>query len=376
MDFLNTLFPNDPAFSALVPVQRVKALQQQSLLRAGLGMLGDTTGPMPMSTGPALAKNLGGALQGFPQELQGAAENAARLQAYNQQQNVLKTRRSILAMFPEQPNETPEQVGARLMKALPYFVQSGDMDMVSKLTELLKSMKFGEITNETPHAGMHKVPDPAHPGQFISQPEQYTIGRDQQGNQIVNWTGIPPVTDQNAKDALALQHESIRANGIVSHYDTETKDLATAHLFGRQGLEQADRAVAGDPASQYALFHAFLKLNDPQAVVRPGTAQLAGEAMSMYQKLSRWEQQYFEGKAGLMDPSFTKQVARVVAEQVRDLERRWGDTYNRSIKRLDLAQLSHDWIEPPDTTPEEIIAPWAPKPKPRNAACAHDITKC
>jgi hypothetical protein len=373
MDFLSTLFPNDPAYDGLLSVERVKALQRNQLLQAGVGMLGDTTGASPMQTGPALAKNVGGAMQQFPQQIQQAAESAARMQQYQQQQNVLATRRNIISMFPEGANETPQDTGARLMKMLPHFVRAGDMDMVGKLTELLKSMKFGEGPKEgTPHAGMHKMSDGTLvPQEFVTNEEgKATWLTDPQGNPIA------PVVDSSAKDALALQHETLRAMPLVSHYDAETKDLRTAHLYGLQGLQQANAAVAGDPASQYALFHAFLKLNDPQAVVRPGTAQLVSEAMSMYQKINRWTQSYLEGKSALMDPSFTRQVARVTADQVRDLERRWNDEYNRTLTRAKLAQVPEGYFEPPDMTPEDIIAPWAPKAARRSPECQRDITKC
>lgn len=373
MDFLNTLFPNDPAYAGLLSVERVKALQRSQMLQAGIGMLGDTTGPQPMSTGPALAKNVGGAIQQFPQQMQGAAENAARLQQYQRQQDILSTRRNIIGMFPEGANESPTDVGARLMKMLPYFVRSGDMDMVTKLTELLKSMKFGEGVKEgTPHAGMHQLED----GTTI--PQEFVTDEHGRATWLTDPAGKPiaPVVDTAAKDALALQHETLRAMPLVSHYDAESKDLKTAHLFGQQGLQQANAAVAGDPASQYALFHAFLKLNDPQAVVRPGTAQLVSEAMSMYQKINRWTQSYLEGKSALMDASFTRQVARVTAEQMRDLDRRWNDVYQTTLRRAKLAQVPEGYFEQPDVTPEDVIGQWAPRPKVRSADCQRDITKC
>lgn len=373
MDFLSALFPHDPAFDGLLSVERIKALQRNQMLQAGVGMLGDTTGPQPMATGPALAKNVGGAMQQFPQQMQGAAENAVRLQQYQRQQDVLSTRRNIIAQFPEAANETPQDVGGRLMKMLPYFVRSGDMDMVTKLTELLKSMKFGEgIPEGTPHSGMHKLAD------GTSVPQEFVTDERGQAKWLTDPDGNPisPVVDSSAKDALALQHETLRAMPLVSHYDSESKDLKTAHLFGQQGLQQANAAVAGDPASQYALFHAFLKLNDPQAVVRPGTAQLVSEAMSMYQKINRWTQSYLEGKSALMDASFTRQVARVTAEQMRDLDRRWNDVYQTTLRRAKLAQVPEGYFETPDVTPEDVIAPWAPRATPRSAACQHDITKC
>lgn len=361
MDLLSSLFPNDPAYEGLLSVDRVKSLQRNALLRAGIGLLGDTTGANPMQTGPALAKNLGPAIQNFPQEMSGAAEAAGRMRAFDQSEQLRTSRRQIIESNPKQQGESEVDW---LQRLYPEFVKIGDTEIVSRLTQLLSSVQRQTQTPEgQPHAGINPA---------TGKPEQFLV--DRQGN--VKWLGIAPNVDSSAKDALTLQHETLRAMPLVSHYDAETKDLRAAHLYGQQGLQQANAAVAGDPASQYALFHAFLKLNDPQAVVRPGTAQLVSEAMSMYQKLNRWTQSYLEGKSALMDASFTRQVARVTAMQVRDLERRWNDEYKRTITRAKLAQVPDGYFEPPDMTPEEFIGPWAPKAPQRSAACQHDITKC
>lgn len=145
MDFLNALFPHNGAYDGLLSVDRVKALQRNSMLRAGLGVLGATTGPQPQATLPALAQNVGGAVAAFPGEVEQAAQGAARITNWQQEQDKIQKRQEILARVPQRPGEDPVEWIKRLY---PEFLRASDMEVLAKLTEILKSAQNGNGGND------------------------------------------------------------------------------------------------------------------------------------------------------------------------------------------------------------------------------------
>lgn len=352
---LARLFPTNPAYAAMMTPEQRRHLPREGLSRFGWA-LAKAGGPQPTGTSNVLSRivdALGSVQNGDWQRQE--AEATVQGTQYAKQQQQEQARNGILNRYPAAPDETVAQTGARYLRMLPEFIRNQDWEIVGRMTELLKSMQLGGTTPQVPQGTPHNGENPA-----THEPEQFLVD----ANGKVTWLGIPPaptVSDPDAKAAIALQREATRGQPLVNEYRQETKDLTTALWFGTQGLQQADLAVnSNDAGAQYALFHAFLKLNDPAAVVRAGTAQLVQEATSMYQRVEKAIQGINQGQ--LMPHSFALQVARVTAEQVQDLQNRLRHIYTETSRRAEHLQLDPSvWVPTPMWAPDEIITPWIRK---------------
>lgn len=139
LGLLSALFPHDPSYEGLLSLERINALKGMSLARAGLGIMGASApqpgGPQPLPA--AIAQNLGGALAEWPQILEGAATGAGRIASFNREQETIRRRREIMEQTPQRAGE--DDIGW-LRRLYPQFLKSGDLEVVGKLTELLKSV--------------------------------------------------------------------------------------------------------------------------------------------------------------------------------------------------------------------------------------------
>lgn len=155
---LDRLFPYDPAYAGLLSVDRVQAMQKMAMARAGMGVMaaGAEGGPL---TG-AIGRGAGPEVTNWPQQLEGAASSAARITQFQQGQELRTKRQQIISQNPRQPGESEEDWLKRLY---PLFLQIGDHEVLTNLTELLKGAGRGKI-NYSNYSGTN--PDTGKPGTF------------------------------------------------------------------------------------------------------------------------------------------------------------------------------------------------------------------
>lgn len=198
---LDRLFSVPEQYAGLVTPEDAQLARRDMLMRFGAGLLSQS-GWQP-APGTSMGEALGSAMQQMPNwsdVLSSAAERNVGLADARKSQGLDTQRQAILAKYPAQPNETPQQTGARLLRMLPEFVQIGDTETVARLSEVLKSMGFGQgVEQGTPHSGVN-------PG--TNKPQQYLV--DRAGN--VRWLQDPsgqPVAPVDTRGAGVPQLRAV-----------------------------------------------------------------------------------------------------------------------------------------------------------------------
>lgn len=131
--FLGRLFPVNPAFEGLFTIEQLRQMQAAQATRAG------AAGMAQVAQGRGLAgalAGIGGGLAEWPEQQQAAFEGMARVSAFNQQQEMRANRERIVAQNPKQAGESERDWLARLLQ---QFMRSGDREMVTSITEIMKS---------------------------------------------------------------------------------------------------------------------------------------------------------------------------------------------------------------------------------------------
>ena len=324
---LGRLFPVDPQYGTALSPEQQHGVQMQALQRLASGLLSQS-GWHPVGAGPTFGEAIGKSMAGvdLPELLKGAAGTSMALQDRQKLLDQDQKTKDILSGFKPQPGESLQQSVARLLSQL---VQSGDIKAVPYLAELAKSM-----------GGDHgfRIEDRMGPDGKMHTYRIFENGAPQD-------IGLTPAKNEE----VAFAHEATRGNMLETRYDAEVKPLREGHMWGAQGLRQAKAAIAGDPGAQYTLLHNFLKSQDPQAVVRPGTARLIQEAQSLAQQFEARSQDYLSGKSHLLSPSFAKQITRVLSDQLHDIEAKWNDVYGRSVRKAKDWKLDSSlYLDKPD----------------------------
>lgn len=337
MDFLNGLFPPDSAYDGLLSVERVKALQRNSMLRAGLGVLGATTGPNPMATGPALAQHLGGAVQSFPQEMSGAANAAAKMQEFQQGQSLREQRRAIVEGNPRQPGESEVQWLTRLY---PEFVRIGDNEIVARLTQLISSVgdRDRDTPQGTPHSGINPgvnskgQPDPTWKG----KPDQFLVDRD--GN--VRWLNTPP-TERTSQSQMEDMRAFNRENRLMDDYNKKVSPIEDAYTMIRPVVDNVrSLAMTNNPyqinsAEQVELLYAFVRALDPASVVREGEVALARQAQPVWTRVRAKIREYEQNQSAIVPPEIVRQMADLLERRMAAYERRWASWHKHFLGRAE-----------------------------------------
>lgn len=252
--FLSRLFPTDPSYEGIVDVESIKALQNRSLVQAGLGVMGAGARGAPL--GQAIAEGVGPAVAEFPRSLQQAAESAMRMKSFKDVRDVRANRRAIMEANPRQPNE--DLVGW-LERLYPHFLRAGDDEAVTRLTSLLAS-------------------------------------RDNQAGRV---------------SQIDRERRMIMQN-TVSRFAQDTRALRLAS----EGYSVIRAASEGKSmASPIALMYAYARLLDPDSVVREGeiaTLQRMGSVLTWLRGALE------KAARGQMDPEIRRSIidqANLVARQ-------------------------------------------------------------
>lgn len=310
---LSALFPHDPSYEGLLSIERINDLKRQSLARAGLGIMGASLpGPQSQPLGQAITQNLGGAIGEFPQMLEGAAAGAGRIASFNREQELIRARREIITTNPRQSGEGETDWLRRLY---PLFLQVGDTETVTRLTELLKSaggqagatLREGVVPPGQPDAGQNRV-----------------FRVPQQGAATVV-PGMLPEPNPNrsmAQDALEQQRRFQRENQLNDDYNRTVQPWLVPYGALKRAATYKDAALQGNGPAQIQLLYAFINTLD-NSVVREGEVALLSQAAPILDRAKQMYAKIAQGKAAAIPPEMLSQMATIVD----DLQGRFSDRF-------------------------------------------------
>lgn len=308
LGLLSSLFPHDPSYEGLLSVERINDLKRLSLARAGLGIYGASQpGPNAQPLGQAIAANLGSAIGEFPQMLEGAAAGAGRIASFNREQELIRSRREIIAANPRQPGESETDWLRRLY---PLFLQAGDTETVTRLTELLKSV--GGQANPALREGTLPTGEPR-------------VFRVPAAGPATPVEGMLPEPNQDrsiAQNAINEQRRFQRENQLNDDYNRTVNPWLIPYGALKRAVTYKDAALAGNGPAQVQLLYAFINTLD-NSVVREGEVGLLSRAAPILDRAHQAYNKILQGKAAAIPPEMTRQMAAILD----DLQGRFADRF-------------------------------------------------
>lgn len=342
---MERLFPTPTAFEGLLSEDDLAGARRSALLRFGSGMLADA-GWHPKYGGPTLGQSLGksmqGAQEGFNSDVDRsfATQQAGAQARASQQHQAL--REQIARQYPQAPGETSDQTIQRLEKIFAALIAGGDTEAAGKIGEVLKSYGGTRAAN-TRHPdwedfGGEKV--------FMQPNGQPVMGPD--GKPIVR-AKTPPARDPNAPStAEQMRDQRIfqREQGLWDDFSKSTSTASASVYILADTLREADRAIAGDIASQQRMMYGFINSMDNSAVRDGERAAVAAAAPLLQQaqvalsKLSTGDTSY------TLPPTVLRQMKELMTRRyhgstqfIKAQQRKYKDTAKRwkvSEERFDV----------------------------------------
>lgn len=323
--FLDRVMPVPQAYQGLLTEDDIRNARARGLLALGAGLLADSQGegygPAP-SVGQALAHGIQAGLQSYDQALQGAAQTALGAQQLQRQQALQSARDAIARQFAPLPNETPAQTVARLKGMYAAYVRAGDLDMVAKLGDVLKTIA---------------APDKAPVVQHIDTGDAVRVIDPTSGRTLQTYPkGMAP---QAPNDQQNYQ----RTQGIAGDFQQATRQFMPVATAIKNIKSLGSAALQGSPAAQMGLIYGYMKLLDPNSSVREGEYATAENAAGVPQKIIALYNRLLDGNflapsvvQGFLDS--TDILARAwmasfdpIAQQFRERAVRWGVNPNDVI---------------------------------------------
>jgi hypothetical protein len=309
---LSALFPHDPSYEGLLSIERINDLKRASLAQAGLGIMGASMpGPNAQPLGQAIAGNLGNAIGQFPQMLEGAAVSAGRIASFNREQEVLRARREIIANNPRQAGESEIDWLRRLY---PFYLQSGDTEVLTRLTELLKSagaanpqLKEGVLPPGVPGAG---------------EPRMFRVGPNGTAQPVEGMRPEPNADRSIAQQALNDQRRFQRENQLNDDYNRTVQPWLVPFSALKRAAQYKDAALQGNGPAQIQLLYAFINTLD-NSVVREGEVGLLSRAAPVLDRAKQAYAKIAQGKAAAIPPEMLSEMATIVD----DLQGRFADRF-------------------------------------------------
>lgn len=343
-------FIQDPgSLPTPTPLQQ-RDIRRSQLMRFGLGMLA-ASGPRP-GTGGGIGRVLGdvgkvGLSMPTQSQLedQTTQENMAKLAWQQQQRQMAEQQRNtqalrlILTAAAPQGTESPQEVAANLTRLLPQVMAYGSPQLVSAISEVVKTLGAqgnNKITNPAGHPGINN--ERGTP--WFGKKDQYIVQQDPQTGQLRQvWLHTAP--DESSGEANL---EFVRGTQIQSAYLKEAKD-PLAQLGNVQiALHSLPEARAGNTAAVDALFEQFIRtFNAPGAVVRPGTMQIMEKLQSLNQQIEGKWGQWMQGHAALAT-SYINQMGGMLGMATKDLQDRLKEIRGRYVTQADNYKVPQFWI--------------------------------
>jgi hypothetical protein len=288
MSNLDSLFGGGLALpsSGVLGPEDQKQLRNAALVKAGLATAGGTGGLFP-----ALSQGLQAGQESYQggvkdmlasQQLQQNMYSTAMKNA--QQGQLLKARRELFARFPMPDSSDPNRLRDWIDNVTPTLIQNGDMEVLGKMAEVRKSLNPKETP--APHSSTNiSGADPTLRAAFptVDPKKVYSVELDHQGK-IVGTPleqAVPPGTAAtiNLKENMTPVQLQRLKGGILTSYDTELNQMHTAGAIDAwsQVKNVLDRSRAGTQTADdfMTLVDGILKLNNPGAVIRSGTLNIA-----------------------------------------------------------------------------------------------------
>lgn len=309
----DTLMPTPKGLDGLLSPEDFAAARKQGLLNLGLSLLGDSgyrDANDQVSLGQALAHGAKAAQGAYGEKIDSTLKENQFGQAAQQQKARLESRAAIAKQFVAPPNESFEDAQQRLVKMYTAYVNSGDTEMASKLSEVVK--------------GIHE----AKPHAAVSVPEGGTlVGPD--GKVIFH----SPKTAKPGDGADRAQGRSdrIQQNLIVSDFEKATHD------YGK--IEEAYNAVQAsvkNPNNVYgtmAALEGMARMLNPGVSVRAATLQMLKGYGSAGDKIARF---YESGAKGTWPQGMLQQIYQIAESAMQGSSENFDARREEAVHRAQL----------------------------------------
>jgi hypothetical protein len=367
--------PEQMRSQGLLTDDDVKNARSHGLLNAGLSLLSNS-GPKlaqdRVGLGQALGQAVGAGNQSYQQAVQGAMGmraggvehqmNQMKLKAGKEEMargDQLRTGRAALMQKLGKPNSAdPAAMAKWIDAALPDLIAMGDEETVSRLSEIRKTL--GGQHGKGPDVDKVDTGSEIITRHIMPDGSIRVLGRDPK-------TPSPKDPNDPARAGLEFQRDYTREQGLSDDFNKDTTPYRQSAKKISEALAGADRAAAGDPASQIDMLYAFVNTMDPQSVVREGEIALAQAATPFWSKARAMLDKYSTDRSVSVPPAMVQSMAELMRRRYGGLESAIGERqkyYRNRGKRWGVADDAFAGIDPlaPSTPPvaKETLFPGRP----------------
>lgn len=299
------LLPVSPQLDGLMSEEDISAARRQGLLGMGASLLEDS-GWHPGNTAPTIGQAFGRAFGAGRQAMQGGvAESLAVAKEVQQQQQqaiLLRNRQRIAQKYAPVEGETPEQRIQRMHQIYGEFVNAQDVEMITKLSEYMKSL-------EPPAQKSLLEVDVGDAVELVDPITGEVRGRRPKG-------AVPKAPGEAGTMTEKERFAATEKNRIIDDFQTATRAMQKA-AEGYGVLRGSILSSAKNPATPIAMLYAYARLLDPESVVREGEIATLQKMGAVDDRVRIWLQQASRGTLPQDFVAHVKEVADDILEERR-----------------------------------------------------------
>lgn len=166
-------------------------------------------------------------------------------------------------------------------------------------------------------------PEPPKP---VTVSEGGSLVNPQTGEVIYRSPKTPTPRDPNAQSTAQDPRVFRIENTLTNAFGAEVNKLRELHsIVLTPALRTAAAARQGNGPAQVELLYSFVRALDPNSVVREGEVALIGKARSLRQRAEGLIAKGTRGDAVVVPPSMVTQMADLIEERTRNIERFAGE---------------------------------------------------
>lgn len=296
---------------------------RRGLLDMGLSLLSDArgvNGGNAPSFGQALASGVGAARQGAEQSAMGSLQGGQLAQQLAQQRFILGARQVIAQIYGPRPGDTQEQTEDKMRKAVAAYSAIGDFQSLAALKDAMPQLFKERPIPKYQHVDMgDRIGIVDQSGQVV---RTYPKGRVPMSPEAQAMMEANLGLRQDAAADREDNRRFTRERALVQQYEGATKPITDATQALQTLYSMKDAALAGNAMAQQNALLAFIKLQHPNAVVRPSEIHTYAGLMGLGDKAGQLIQKLEKGT-----PLSQAQIASIYS-QVVGLHTAWKGRYD------------------------------------------------
>lgn len=297
------LLPTNPAMAGLLSPEEIAAARKRGMMGIGASLLessGWTEGQAP-TLGQAIGRAMGAGREAMSGGIAETLQTTKLAKEQQQQESIQRNRARIAAKFPPVAGETKQQQAQRFRAMFAEFVNAGDTEMITKLSEVVKSL------------------DDTVPYRAVETEDLGDRVRFHNPNTGQVWyedKGTPPKAATTGKMDPTEVAARTEKNRIFDDFQSATRaQQAAARGYGvlRGSILSSNK----NPASPIAMLYAYARLLDPESVVREGEIATLQKMGAVDDRVRIW---FERARTGVLPQDFVahvKEVADDILEEYR-----------------------------------------------------------